>query len=756
MHYKRRNIGILCIFLLSLFPMTAGNFVIKQNKNDKEEPISIRSGNRELPMTYQEQLVNDPLLLSSNSSCEIILSDPQVTPLAFFRISPLTDLKITGTLDKPKLHCNYGRFRCVSSERQSLSIFAKEMKIEIAPNSDIIYSCTSNRNQRYILNIAVFHGKVSIFDKTTDHLIQEIIPFQMAEIENLQSIHTIPIDKEILTYFQNTNSRQKKHQEIGAGLHPILETLLFKTDKIQQSQMDIPPNYENDEIILFHADKTQQTTTSNHLREAEAKKGAMRGDPFRFSLSFLYRKTEPGLKVGWYPSFFSRDGLFRLVLSFEFAMFPMSREGVNPFMKLNDLHSEWFIEHIQGQDTIPEKVLGLLEDAFLKIRRLYYGNETTNIQFQFGLLPGKEDKNNLQYFKYTPSLVLPYFRSSSLDVSFRNIYSYWNIYMENVFTGGLIGFDMQFFSPYQSFQFRIGLSSTLDSYPFRKNIRNNFSQEGIFPINEQLSLFFTVFDLPSFGYELYLNAGILLPLSFQMEGNTPLFAMNPSNLQNTLNFNIGQKFRGKNLTFSLELLFHSEYHRPALYSPLYFFTRESYFELLHNNKNSSNYYAGARFGLLYRLNQSVDYKMYYRPAVYFRNLFQSSSSQLTEDLTKGDYFPYRDHLLLGLTISPEKKHPFSAEFTLAFEWNTPIKSIFESTTTQNYHLLFQQMAAHVNLNFQILSIVNPGATFSLIPASETGLPNFRGEVYLNFHIDFLKEKTKSDLSDPQTEKRQRR
>lgn len=619
---------IMCIQMLPCLPIKL------QIDSDNSVFPTVRSKENLLEFGSEPFITENPYILSSNSKNEIQMYDIYGNAKVFFLLSPLTDLQISGKSSNI-IGSNFGRFRCISGSNDSFIIQAKNgVTITIAPNSDIIYSCVSDFNRMYNTNIAVFSGEAKVYKgkKTDDFGMQDFIlnitPMQIAEIENPQIINIDDISPESLKYFQQTNSR--KNRTAANGIHPVLETLTMQNETTNKS-----------DDIIFYTDANNDSGKSIQMPQ----KTHVIADFARFRMSYIFRQNKIGGSIGWHPNIKTTDDLFELSLRFDFpfliefsndfSVIPINAERIwDNFLKINDFRSEWFVDSIVDSDKPEEAALGIIENLLVKIDKLRWGNESTPFSFILGTKEAKTDKNALRYFFYSPSLFQPVHRATSVDFAYKNQYITAEFFAENAPYGGLFDNSVQIFTPMKSMKSRIEIDFAIDTYRLRQITLQTDSKASL-PLYTDIGWSFTVFELEHFGYEFYLNAGLVFPL---VADSNNVFSMNPGNIRNMMHFTFGQKLRGgKSPMFSIEIFFKPT--NKHYFTPLYFLLKEKYLTALAQNSDNSDYDIGGRLGISWQPISWINYYTFYRPAVSIANLFGENN-----------YSPkpsYSDNLLIG-------------------------------------------------------------------------------------------------------------
>ncbi|MBQ2125264.1 MAG: hypothetical protein II196_05670, partial [Spirochaetales bacterium] len=383
-----------------------------------------------------------------------------------------------------------------------------------------------------------------------------------------------------------------------------------------------------------------------------------------------------------------------------------------------------------------EKVLGIMENLFVKIDKLRWGNENTPFYFMMGTKKAKTDKNALRYFFYSPSLFLPTYRATSIDFAYRNSYVTAELFFENAPYGGLIDNSVQIFTPLKSMKSRIEIDFAIDTHRLRQITLQNDSNAAL-PLYTNVGWSFTPFDISYFGYEFYLNAGLAFPFT---AGNDGIFSMNPENLKNMMSLTFGQKLRAnRNLpAFSIELLFKSANIFP--FTPLYFLFKDKYLTKLAENCDNSDYNIGVRLGLSWQPLSWINVYAFYRPTALISNLFNENNSGITAS--------YDDNFLTGVTISPPAKDDeISGNLTFALEWAKPASAIFNAITQQTADNLCENLAMHICIETTFAKSGSLCTDFSIIP-SANGV-KFNGEFYFTVSFKEIKSFTKrrSNIAD---------
>lgn len=737
MHSEKSPLLISC-FLMCIQILIAAPIKLQIDSDNAVFP-TVRSKENILEISSEPFITENPYILSSSSKNEIRMYDVYGNPKAFFLLSPLTDMQISGKTSNI-INSNFGRFRCVSGNNDSFIIQAKNgVTITIAPNSDIIYSCVSDFNRMYNTNIAVFSGEAKVYKGKKDDnfniqdFILSITPMQIAEIENPQIINVDDISRESLEYFQKTNS--KKTAAAEKGIQPVLETLTLHNKT----------NNRTDEIIFY-------TDGSNNLDESirMPKKTRIITDFARFKMSYIFQQNKIGGSIGWHPNIKTSDNLFELSLRFDipfliefatdFSIVPINPERIwDNFLKINDFRSEWFVDSIVDSEKPEEATLGIIENLLVKIDKLRWGNENTPFSFMLGTKEAKTDKNALRYFFYSPSLFLPVYRATSVDFAYRNQYAAAEFFAENAPYGGLFDNSIQIFTPLKSMKSRVEIDFAVDTYRLRQ-ITLQTESEAALPLYTDVGWSFTVFELAHFGYEFYLNAGLTFPL---VSNGNNVFSMNPENIRNMMHFAFGQKLRGgKSPTFSIEIFF-----KPTnmhYFTPLYFLFKEKYLTELAQNSANSDYDIGGRFGISWQPISWINYYTFYRPTVSVANLFGENDSS--------PEVSYSDNLLVGLTILPPVRNKeITGNLTFALEWDNPANAVFNSVVKEDSSLLYENLGMHICTQILFAEIGTLGIDFSFIPSGKfaDNSVKFCGEIYFTASFKGINEsvKRRSDISE---------
>ncbi len=735
---RSKKFLLLTVCFLFIFHLSHAKPVKLQIDSDNEIFPTVRSDGKLIEITDSAFIIENPYILSADSKNEIRLYDIYDNPKAFILLSPLTDLQISGNSPNFSLKSTFGRFRCVTGSNETFVIHAENgVTLAVAPNSDIVYSCVSDLNRMHNVNVAVFNGEIQVYkrekatkenklDFAQQDFILNIMPMQIAEIENPTIINIDDISQESLKYFQQTNSRKAGTQEIEKGIRPVLEALTFRQNQAPSA---------DDEIIF----STQKARVDDSMLIQMPKKQAVITDLANFKFSFLFPHNKIGGSIGWRPTVKTSNNLFEMALRFDISFLvsfsgeysimqntPVRTDKIwEHFLKLNDFRSEWFVDTIMEANKPEEKVLGIMENLLVKIDKLRWGNENTPFYFMMGTKKAKTDKNSLRYFFYSPSLFLPVYRATSVDFAYRNKYISAEFFAENAPYGGLFDNSIQIFTPLKSMKSRIEIDFAIDTYRLRQITLGSDSKAAL-PLYTDVGWSFTVFDLSYFGYEFYLNSGLVFPLTADSDN---VFSMQTEHIKNMMHFTFGQKLRGKyGPTFSIEILFKSA--NIHYFTPLYFLFKEKYLTDLANKYVNSDYDFGARLGMSWQPLDWINLYAFYRPVARVANLFEGNKS-----------VSYADNFLTGVKISPPTNdNSLSGNLTFALEWEKPVEAIISSVVKKDTVGLYENLAMHVCIEMLFGDIGSFGTDFSILPSADE--IKFNGEVYFTFSIKGIKRNIK--------------
>jgi hypothetical protein len=727
-----RNTFFLSIFCKSFFillffspPLYGENLSFSITKTSGTTPLLVKTENLSLAEYSKGEILSESLtiLTGTNSTAEIkVLLNGQTLSSVF--INPGTDLIINFT-ESLQLASNYGSFRIVTSGLSNDTIISgNKYSLKLPPSSDMQLSqLIDSKTYLFTTTAASFKSSILITENTDKKKfllpemkkgffsekrsdINEISIKELASYKTDFSFKETPEDTFIIYFLENAGI-DKNIQENPAAAYAYRPNTSVKRNiiyfPIEDKEEEILIEEKEEKIVEKKVIEYSPELIKSYLLDLPA-----------FETGFAYSNKEMGIRTGWFPEISISDNLFFMSLNFDFHIVPVNiQNNISPFYKINKTNNEWSF----GSDylnNIPAMIFDIIEDASLKTGFIKYGLEKSPFTLQSGNTPVKNDFASLRYFDYSPNLLMPYYRTTSFDISYRLPFFEGSFYAENVAVGGLFDISVKLMTPYENFKISGETSITTDTYDIRKGAGQN-NYKALTPLNFDNNIRFVIFNLPSFGYELYGNLGILFPFTINTKDFSSdylsVFEKSPESILRFINVSIGQMWRFYNFSISADPFLNSRFAGITQYSPTYFLSRHSYFSELrnwYNDKSSENssllsdYIFGTRLGMKYNARNQFIFKLFYIPGINY-------------DLKTISYI---DRFLLSISASNKPDKPVSVIFSLTVDWNNPVMSIYNSAVKADYNNIFNGLLLAADIEFRFTGQVYTGGSFIMTPRKQ--------------------------------------
>lgn len=759
MHFKQPvkiiTISIIILFSHSLF---GENLFFNITKTAGTTALLVKTESLSLAEYVKGEVSSESLtvLTGTNSTAEIKISLNGQTLSSVF-INPGTDLIINFT-DSLRLNSNYGSFRVVTSELSNDTLISgTKYSLKLPPSSDILLSQLID-SKTYLLTTtaASFKGNILVTEnaESKNFLIPQMSKGLFSEKKNditgitLKELNSYKGDfsfKEtpedvFIVYFLENAGIDKKNMESPPASY------VYRPDtSARRNIIFFPIEEEKEEVLIEEKEKKKPEKKVREYSPELIKSYLL--DLLTFEAGFAYSSINMGIRIGWFPEISVSDNLFFMSLNFDFHIIPVNiQNNLSPFYKINRTNNEWSF----GSDytgNIPAMVFDIIEDASLKTGFVKYGLEKSPFILQAGNTPARNDFASLRYFDFSPNLLTPYYRSPSFDISYRLPFFEGGFYAENTAAGGLFDISVKLMTPYENFKVSGETSLTIDTYDIRKGAGQK-NYKAFTPLNFDNNIRFVVFNLPSFGYELYGNIGILFPFTVNTKDFSSdylsVFEKNPESILRFVNLSIGQMWRFYNFTISADPFLNSRFAGITQYSPIYILSRDSYFDDLKNwysgksSENSSllaDFIFGTRLGINYKAGNQFIFRLFYIPGINY-------------DLSKISYI---DRFLLSISASNNPDKPVSVIFTLTVDWDNPLMSIYNGAVKADYNNIFNSLLLAAGIEFRFPGQVYTGGSFMIIPESgnKAILQNLNAQFYIGFNYNSSSFKNKKQDLKPE-------
>ncbi|HBD93435.1 MAG: hypothetical protein A2015_05565 [Spirochaetes bacterium GWF1_31_7] len=724
-----------------------GNSMIKIRKSDNSS------------IDISELTINDTRLsvfAGKDSDAQIIIYKDNI-PLSLVLLKNGTDADIfLSPANVLTITSNYGLMRVITAD-ETLILKSSKVSMIIQPDSDLSFNQFINNTSLLQNEIALFNGSASITNTIT-YSKESILPLEK-KVYSGKNSNTAKLNDESILLYKNTISLNTT--ELSVPIITYLESLSINTltDTIPNSNTDSAPMnssriyYEiNDPNIESEAEiiikKKKEKKRKKEKKEIDKNYiNQMLLNLIYFEGAFSYHNPNLGARFGWYPEIEMFGNKF--FMSFFFNVHIVPEEIINgrdPFYKVNGTNNEWSFGYEYTENT-SLMVFDIIEDLFLKTGYVSFGYKESPFYLQAGNIKAKNDFASLRYFNYSPNILFPFYRTTSFDILYQYLFFKGSLYVENVATGGLFDISLECMTPSENFRLSIETSFSLETSDMRKSVGLT-NYEMIAPLNFNNIFKFTIFNLPSFGYQIYASAGILFPFTLNNNDFTSqfsnLFNVKADNLLRFINITIGQIWRFQNFNISADTNINSRYSKTSLYSPTYFLSREDTISSIKSWYNSNTLESSTslltdllfslRLGMQYKMLENIQFQLYYSPGFNY----DAKSA-----------FTFIDTLLMNLKINYKINKNFQILYQLTIDWPEVALSILNGVTNSDYIAILNNVFVTTNLEFKLQEQVYCGGSFSLLPAhiKNSGTIDFNAQAYIGFNFQ-----TKKIVNDIESEK----
>ena len=460
------------------------------------------------------------------------------------------------------------------------------------------------------------------------------------------------------------------------------DTMLFDLTRLPE---EIPYVLEN---LLYPQRQDILIANYSNLTTEEKQELAkiVLGGIFRFHTNYFMESNMSDMdhivNISWMPGgvFLNRKFEFYLDLSANLNISAMKRGDTNNIIHkvnvINPIYSStnewdygnnpWSFGSDQG-DNAGRIVFDVFDDLLMKLGLLRYGfDKPTELAFvQVGNYFDISDRWDYSLSGFNPSGLSQDFRHNSFVTKINTKCFETLIYAEDILPKGLYGFSMKFMTPAKSIRWKLGFSVFTDTYGL---IKFDKDVESVVPMQNNVNFEFTLFDLPSFGLDLYLNGGLNIPFSYNFVSGDSKFSaaisQNPAALFTNISADLGTSIRFKHFYIIPEFIVDTELNRVGLFDMAYNGKKRfDYFYNLQNWLYSPTEVDISKFFFGGRLKFKFDDYEY----VKFELAFQASATY-NEDHKGNDWLQYCFYDKVYLTIRADIGDKYKVGFNFAFTY----------------------------------------------------------------------------------------
>lgn len=395
----------------------------------------------------------------------------------------------------------------------------------------------------------------------------------------------------------------------------------------------------------------------------------------------------------YFPVFFSVDKIF----------------SNNMLLPVNNTNNEWSFGSDQN-GSIPRVVLDAVDDALLKLRILRYNTIDDNFFFQMGELNNFSDSSRFSLVNFSSKIFFPMYRKTSFILKGKSNIFEGFFYAEDILPKGLYGLSLKFMTPYSSFKFKFGIDIFADGYDFM-----NFDKgrEVYFPTQVNLVSEFNAFNIPSFSFSIFMNTGVLFPLSYNFGSNSSLaintIITNPLLLVDNISAAMGLSIRIKKLQFIGEIIADSGLNKIGLFDLSYSAKRErrmtDSIDWLTTTGSKpisiSNYNFGARISFI------IDIDKYF----YLETSYQATFTYYTTIIFSKSYY---DKFFFKFSADSRDKLKINLKLYLEWQIENLAVSIIDMTS-QKYETILDNNIFYLGFSIKPHNIVDINIRGGLYP-----------------------------------------
>jgi hypothetical protein len=279
---------------------------------------------------------------------------------------------------------------------------------------------------------------------------------------------------------------------------------------------------------------------------------------------------------------------------------------------------------------------------------------------------------------------------------------------------------MKFMTPAKSIRWKLGFSVFTDTYDL---IKFGDDEESFFPTQTSANLEFTLFDLPSFGVDLYLNGGINIPFSYNFANDTSSFnslagGANVAALFTNLSANLGPSIRFKHFYIIPEFIVDTELNRVGQFDMMYSAKRHLRKDVLsswYDNRNGrqekpvniDDFFFGGRFKMRFDDYEYVKFELGYQISVAPSSAFDPSV-HIYDKL----------HFILNANIGD--KYNVGFNFSLTYQVEKLINSI-TAMTSGDYKTFLENNIAFATISIEPYHVVEIAVSGGIRPDTDANM-----------------------------------
>lgn len=708
-------------------------------------------GNARQSLTGDFIEINETITTQDNQDAQIIIYDGE-NAVASIILSSNSDLRFSKDSGILSVHIVHGLLRIVTKEKVLLNINGQNFNI--SAGSDLGIETLFDNDTNYFQKFYIFKGETTLPD--TESIIKQ---WEMLHIaENLDENVTKNYEEDQFLFWKNNytvditdfeeslpftleklvyDDKYKKLEVTKKKVRTVKRVYANSNSGVDEDTTEIDEELsEIDEVSTEPVIKEEKEEIIKRVKLTKQEIAKIIMSLFAHNVGIFMDGNDYVGFVNLKPHLDLFGSNLKFGFNLPFMVIPSQFLEGNGFYNVNEFNDQWSFG--SDQEEITERIVyDVFDDLMLKVSFFELFNEYNWLHIIGGDIYDLNDPLYYNFFHYHPYQYHLVSQNASVKLKLEFPFIESQIYAEDIMPKGLYYADVNLRNPSKSFKFRFGTSIAVDMKDFYNTLMSDDDNEVFSPFDLSTQLHFTAFDLPSFGFEIFIAGGFSIPFSFTMDNSSSLFDTlmntNQSWFTYMMNFQSGMHFSYKKFIFAWELIVDSPINRIGKYD----FIRSSrnieldnimtnYLTRYINNYGFlSNYSLGVRLRVGYELYDWVKFLINYRVSFSYNTDYEIP-------------FELFDKLMISLNLDSQKRWKKRVGFKLIYGLEKMVFSIKE-LVNQNYSVFFYNQLASMNFYFYPVSSLSINAGAGI-------LPDYNSDIFYKFHVELFLS-FKPDISD---------
>lgn len=499
------------------------------------------------------------ILTSSNQQVEMIIYR-DATADGIVIINENTDFRFDYNAENEILEISvvYGSIRTVIKEGAAVTVNSESIKSELYGVDMGFYSIVDGE-QRKAGYVIVFGGEALLAGRSAT--------------KNFTAVKTLNIARFIEDRVEN--AREFLLEEYLEWK----ERMLIKSDAVPE-YLPVALEYLNLEVVEgdVTTDVTEDIVVINE-KKVDYKK--ILNALLSFEAGNISYENNIGITLAYTPGTTFFDEKLEFMMDFSVFMIPSKIFTDDVILKTNRTNNEWSFGSDQDGNAAAI-VYDIFDDLLLKLKLFRYNTENDAVYLNIGRHYNISDFMNYSVSNFNSFIFYPGYKNTSLLFKVNLNWFEAIIFGENIMPRGLYFTELNFMTPAKSFRFRFKLSGAIDCF----DLIQFDEEESYFPAQFNTTFNFDAFNVPSFGFSLFLSGGIYMPFSYNFSDSSSAF--NDMTASNSLaviansSCTFGFKMRLREFNFSGEFVYDSGLNKIGLFDIAYMASRDNQANVISN------------------------------------------------------------------------------------------------------------------------------------------------------------------------------